>query len=226
MTASSSPAGAPVAEPYGWPLVCLLAVIVPQLVVPNNLRVGPPRVVPIAEMLLLAVLIIIALRPGPVPRGARPLVLLLTTLLVLANILAAAHLVALVLTQHTVNGVAPTATRLLITGVTVLATNAVTFGLLYWQVDGGGPDSRVARPAPYPDFQFPQTGDPTLSGPGWMPMFFDYLYVAFTSVVAFSPTDTMPLTRRAKGMMTLQSLVSLGVIVVVLARVINILPGS
>jgi hypothetical protein len=56
-------------------------------------------------------------------------------------------------------------------------------------------------------------------------MFEDHLYLAFTNVVAFSPTDTLPLTRRAKGLMAVQSMISLGVLVVVVSRVINILPA-
>jgi uncharacterized membrane protein len=76
-----------------------------------------------------------------------------------------------------------------------------------------------------PDFQFPQTVTEGLAEPGWQPRFGDHLYVAFTNLVALSPTDTMPLTRRVKALMALQSMISLGVLVVVLARVINILPG-
>ena len=80
-------------------------------------------------------------------------------------------------------------------------------------------------PAPFPDFLFPQTAAPEVVGAGWRPLFGDYLYVAFTNVVAFSPTDTLPLTLRTKGLMALQSVISLGVLVVVLSRVINILPA-
>jgi hypothetical protein len=116
-------------------------------------------------------------------------------------------------------------TQLLVGAAIVLTTNIVTFGLLYWQVDGGGPAGRLVRAEPYPDFQFPQTGTPGLAAPDWQPRFQDHLYVAYTNVVAFSPTDAMPLTHRAKGLMVLQSLISLAVLVVVISRVINILPA-
>jgi uncharacterized membrane protein len=106
----------------------------------------------------------------------------------------------------------------------VLVVNVVTFALLYWQLDGGGPAGRAAEPAPFPDFQFPQTATEGLAAPGWRPRFGDHLYVAFTNLVALSPTDTLPLTLRVKALMALQSMISLGVLVVVLARVINILP--
>ena len=67
--------------------------------------------------------------------------------------------------------------------------------------------------------------DRRLAPPNWQPRFPDHLYMAFTNVVAFSPTDAMPLTHRAKALMALQSMISLTVLVVVLARVINILPS-
>ena len=138
--------------------------------------------------------------------------------------MAAARLVSLVLDGHPVDGVPLTANRILVAAALVLLTNVVTFALLYWQVDGGGPARRVAEPPPFPDFQFPQTLGEGLAAPGWRPHFGDHLYVAFTNVVAFSPTDTMPLTLRVKALMALQSLISLSVLVVVLSRVINILP--
>jgi uncharacterized membrane protein len=211
-------------ESYTWPLVAIVLVILPQLLIPTRDRVGPPLLVPIIESIAFLVMLAIAAKPGPVPRRARPVILVLFAVLVLANTIAAARLVVLVLDNGKVDGAPLTANRLLVAGVLVLGTNVVTFGLLYWQLDGGGPAGRVARPAPYPDFQFPQTATSGLVAPGWGPHFWDHLYVAFTNVVAFSPTDTMPLTGRAKGLMALQSMISLGVLVVVVSRVINILP--
>jgi hypothetical protein len=124
-----------------------------------------------------------------------------------------------------VHGVPLTVGRLLVAAVLILVVDVVTFALLDRQLDGGGPAGRVASPAPFPDFQFPQTGTPGLAAPGWRPRFGDHLYLSFTTKVAFSPTDTLPLTLRVKALMALQSLVALCVLVVVLARVINILPA-
>ena len=211
-------------ETYTWPLVAIVVVILPQVLVPVHDRVGPPLLVPIIEAVVFLIMVVIAAKPGPVPRSARPLVLFLFGVLILANAAAAARLVVLVLDGGKVDGVALTADRLLVAGALVLGTNVITFGLLYWQLDGGGPIGRAADPMPYPDFQFPQTATTGLAAPGWRPRFPDHLYVAFTNVVAFSPTDTMPLTVRAKALMAMQSLISVAVLVVVLARVINILP--
>lgn len=212
-------------ESYTWPLITIVLIILPQVLIPHEDRIGPPLLVPIIETAVFAVLVGIAARPGPVPRRARPTVLTMFGFLVIANAIAAGRLVALVLGNGKLNGVPLTATRLLTAGALVIVTNVITFGLVYWQIDGGGPAGRVARSVPYPDFQFPQTTAPELSGPQWRPEFPDYLYVAFTNVFAFSPTDAMPLTHRAKGLMTLQSLISAAVLVVVISRVINILPG-
>lgn len=212
------------AESYTWPLVAIALIIAPQLLIPASDRVGPPLAVPLIETCAFLVMLTIAARPGPVPPRTRPLMLSLFGVLAAANAAAAFHLVAIVLDVTAVHQAHLTANRLLIAGALVLATNVVTFGLLYWQLDGGGPAGRVRDPAPYPDFQFPQTSTPGLADPRWRPQFADHLYVAFTNVIAFSPTDTMPLTRRAKGLMAVQSLISVAVLVVVLARVINILP--
>lgn len=212
-------------ESYRWPLAALIAVILPQVLVPARMRVGPPLAVPAIEGVVVLILLVVAAKPGPVPRAARPLVLSLIAILIVANTGAAARLVALVLRSTPAGETPPTVTQLLITAITLLATNIVTFGLLYWQIDGGGPDARREGPRRYPDFQFPQTGTEGLAPAGWQPRFPDHLYVAFTNVVAFSPTDTLPLTHRVKGLMAIQSLISLGVLAVVLSRVINILPS-
>lgn len=212
-------------ESYRWPLTALIAVILPQVLVPAGMREGPPVVVPAIEGIVVLLLLALAAKPGPVPRAARPLVLSLIAILIAANTAAAARLVALVLRSTPAGEKPPTATQLLITAATLLATNIVTFGLLYWQIDGGGPDARRVGPRRYPDFQFPQTDSERLAPAGWQPRFPDHLYVASTNVVAFSPTDTLPLTHRVKGLMAVQSLISLGVLAVVLSRVINILPS-
>ena len=87
---------------------------------------------------------------------------------------------------------------------------------------GGGPISRRTCAPHERDFLFPQHTEPALAGSGWHPEFLDYLYVSFTNAAAFSPTDTMPLSRWAKMAMTLQSVVSLVTAALVIARAVNI----
>ena len=91
--------------------------------------------------------------------------------------------------------------QLLLKAMTVWGTNVITFGLWFWAFDRGGPVRRVEADPPPPDFQFPQMENPQLAEPGWYPRLLDYVYVSFTNSIAFSPTDAMPLTRRAKMLM-------------------------
>ena len=101
-------------------------------------------------------------------------------------------------------------------------TNVLVFALWYWRLDAGGPHHRDAR-AGHPDgaFLFPQM---TLDGhETWSPHFMDYLFLAFNTSTAFSPTDVAPLSRWAKMLMIIQSLVSLLILAVLAARAINVL---
>jgi hypothetical protein len=112
--------------------------------------------------------------------------------------------------------------QLLLKAVTVWATNVVAYGLWYWAFDRGGPVSRLREDAPSPDFQFPQMENPQLAQPNWRPELVDYLYVSFTNSIAFSPTDAMPLSRRAKLLMLSESGISALTILLVAARAVNI----
>jgi uncharacterized membrane protein len=120
------------------------------------------------------------------------------------------------------NGEEKSGGELLFKAVTVWVTNVIAFGLLYWAFDRGGPVRRISANPPLPDFQFPQLENPSLAEPGWTPELFDYIYVAFTNAIAFSPTDAMPLTRRAKMLMLSESAISSVTILLVAARAINI----
>ena len=112
--------------------------------------------------------------------------------------------------------------QLLLKAMTVWGTNVITYGLWFWAFDRGGPVRRVERDPPPPDFQFPQMENPQLAEPGWYPRLLDYVYVSFTNSIAFSPTDAMPLTRRAKLLMLSESAVSSVTILLVAARAVNI----
>src|SRR5262245_53550045 len=79
-------------ESYTWPLTAILVAILPQVLVPTRDRIGPPSVVPIAESVAFLIMLIIAAKPGPVPRGARPTVLALFGVLTLANAASAVRL--------------------------------------------------------------------------------------------------------------------------------------
>jgi len=113
--------------------------------------------------------------------------------------------------------------QLLTSSVAIWVSNVLTFSLLYWQLDRGGPEARTANSSPRPDWLFPQEGAREDVPPDWRPTFVDYLFLGFSTATAFSPTDTLPLTSRAKILMMLQSAISLVTIVAVMSRAINVL---
>ncbi len=117
-----------------------------------------------------------------------------------------------------------TGAELLATGGTLWFTDAVAFGLAFWELDCGGPVARaLATAARKPDFQFPQDENPQLAREGWAPRLWDYFYVSLTNATAFSPTDAMPLSRRAKALMAAESLLSVVTLLLIAARAVNIL---
>ena len=113
--------------------------------------------------------------------------------------------------------------QLLSSSIAVWVVNVLAFSMLYWQIDRGGPEARANKAGKKPDWLFPQEGTVENVPAGWRPTFIDYLFLGFTTSTAFSPTDTLPLTSRAKILMMLQSTISLATIVVVASRAINIL---
>jgi hypothetical protein len=116
-----------------------------------------------------------------------------------------------------------TASALLQAAIIVWVQNAIGFGFLYWEFDGGGPGRRAAGAPSYPSFAFPQTLAPQVAPPDWRPTFPDYLYLSFTNSAAFSPTDVMPLTVWAKALMAIQALETLVIMVLVVGRAVNVL---
>ena len=156
------------------------------------------------------------------PRTAR----LTRRRLVLAAIafVSAANAASIGLLIHLlINGASAQASPLLRAAVHMWVVNVLLFALWYWQLDGGGPLERPHCAPAQRDFLFPQQTEATLLEGGWRPLFLDYLYLSFTNASAFSPTDTMPLSRWAKMLMLVQSAISLALAVMVVARAVNIL---
>jgi hypothetical protein len=148
----------------------------------------------------------------------RMVALALVGVITLANVLALAALIASLVSAQEKSGA-----ELLLKGATIWSTNVITFGLLFWEVDRGGPIRRRAPDPPPHDFQFPQDENPKLAEPHWRPRLADYVYISFTNAIAFSPTDAMPLTRRMKMMMLAESAISATTVLLVAARAVNIL---
>ena len=117
--------------------------------------------------------------------------------------------------------------QLLLSAGSLWVSNVLVFALWYWRLDAGGPHGRESRPG-HPDgaFLFPQMtmgAPPDSDAACWSPNFFDYLFIAFNTSTAFSPTDAPVLARWAKALMMLQSLISLTVLALLAARAVNIL---
>jgi hypothetical protein len=114
-------------------------------------------------------------------------------------------------------------TVLLATGGAVWWTNIIAFSLWFWMLDRGGPTARASGHESPPSFEFATMQSGRLARTDWEPQYLDYLYLAFTNATAFSPTDTMPLTRRAKTLMLVQSAISLVVALMIISRAVSIL---
>ncbi len=199
----------------------VVAAMVLTVLLPKVVRAGPWWLLPALEGMLLVVLIIGD--PGAIDRRSatlRALGIGLVGLLVFDALWSTGWLV-----KELVDGgkLTQSAADLLDAGSLVWISNNIAFSLLYWQVDGGGPAERLHHGRRHPDLAFPQDLSPGLGPEDWRPVFVDYLYLAFTNAMAFSPTDVMPLVPWAKIAMTLQSIVSLVVLGLVVARAVNVL---
>lgn len=151
----------------------------------------------------------------------REIVIGLLTLVWVLNVVGVVVLVTSLVAHSAIHITGP---QLLFSGGAIWFTNAVAFGLAFWELDCGGPVSRaLATAARKPDFQFPQDENPQLASDGWTPRLWDYFYTSLTNATAFSPTDAMPLTRPAKALMAAESVLSIVVVLLVAARAVNIL---
>jgi len=212
--------GTPTIGEVRWPAsLAVLAALLLYVTLPQRLTLGPAWVIPVIELALLVPLSIAA--PRRVPNEPSWLQIASMSLIGVVNIANIASLVLLV--EALVQGNKATGSELLLGAVQIWLTNVIVFGLWYWELDRGGPDSRASTEHREPDFLFPQMVTPACAHPLWSPKFFDYLYVSFTNATAFSPTDTMPLTTWAKMLMMVQSLASLLTVALVAARAVNIL---
>lgn len=150
----------------------------------------------------------------------RPAALVLLGLIVFGNLVGLAILVAGLVTA---TGDDLGGGQLLGTAAAIWAANVVVFGICLWELDDGGPFERARHERTTPDVQFPQDESPRLARRDWRPRVWDYLYVSVTNASAFSPTDVLPLTLRAKLLMGIESVVSLVLVVLVTARAVNVL---
>jgi hypothetical protein len=196
-----------------------------NLVLPERVVLGPNWLLLALEILLLApTLIAVFFLNRHLPyRIARTLALTLLGVLTLFLATSVALLV-LALVAPLPHETPLHGPDLLRAGALVWVINILVFAFWYWEIDGGGPLARLKALYLPADLFFPQQqqGNPT----HWAPGFIDYLFVAFCFSTALSPADTAPLTRRAKSLMMAQAAISLTIIVLLVGRSVNILPGN
>jgi hypothetical protein len=212
----------------------VLVVAVLQLLLVNDFALGSRWFAPAIELLLL---IPLSLATAWVHRQiktattdgrfhlagrwrfyVRRAALALTALITVVNFVALFFLLRALL-----GGRAGNAHSLLIDAINIWVTNVIAFSLWYWGIDRGGPAGRGLSSYLLPDFLFPQATMHDERLRNWSPGFVDYLFLSFTNATAFSPTDTLPLSHRAKLLMMAQALVSLLTLALVAARAVNIL---
>ncbi len=208
-----------------WPATVALGIAISLYVIlPSKLIFGPRFIIPLLEAALLIPLnIAVPFRNHTETRIFRALAVGLILLINVSNLTSVALLVTQLLVNNSLSG------KVLVTAAAAIwLTNIFVFSLWFWEVDRGGPAKRAMALVDgvqlQPDFLFPQMSIEQLQKMNWRPAFFDYLYLSLTNATAFSPTDTMPLTKVAKALMAFESLVSMVTVLIVAARAVNILP--
>lgn len=207
-----------------WPMaLAVITVVILHEFVPSEFRVTPQLfyLFPLILFVFLALLIIGD--PGRIDRDRRWL-RVTSGLMIACMTFVTAGATARLVVGIVSHAEFASAADLLIMGGIIWLTNVIVFALWYWDLDAGGPAARaLGRTDVPPSFAFPENSLPHLVGPGWYPHFMDYLALSFNTSLAFSPTDVSAIRRWAKFLMVLQSIISLMVAALVLARAINIL---
>jgi uncharacterized membrane protein len=215
--------GEPAHAESRWPVeLAILAALILYVTLPSRLTLGPVWFVPAVELAILIPLILTMPRhaaAADIPKWRRPVAMGLIAIINVANIIS----LGLLIHELLKGGSKTVGTELLLGATQIWITNIIVFALWYWELDRGGPEERLMRAHGPPDFLFPQMVTPASAPDGWYPAFVDYLFVSFTNATAFSPTDTMPLTRWAKMLFLIQAATSLLTVAIVAARAVNIL---
>jgi uncharacterized membrane protein len=217
---------------WRWPPVVAIAVALALYAtlpseVPGVLRAF---VVGVGVVLVVPVVVLNPRRLDRETRWSRGLSIAQILLLLVANQVALGIVIHALLTAK-----GPDGPLVLLATLQVWVTNVIAFGLAYWELDRGGPVSRGIRPReqlPHADFRFPQDEDGdavrevaagSSTHSGWVAAFIDYLYFSLTNSMAFSPTDVMPLTTRAKALMGAESFIAFVILALVIARAVSLL---
>ena len=194
-------------------MVAMLAIVGLRFTLPPALSVGPDWMLAPVVVVLLVSIMVVHRRGEHRANQILAYVLLVT---VTADMIASLVLLITRLPAHR-----ETPRQLLTAAIGIWSSNVLVFASWYWRVDGGGPNARDRRKSHDSGaFLFPQM---QMRMQHWKPGFLDYLFLAFNTSTAFSPTDVPVLSRWAKMMMMVQASISLGCVVILAARAVNIL---
>ncbi len=207
-------------------MVALLAYALLPSVVPPFARLA---VVGVCVLMLVSLVIYNPHRLTRESKWSRRAEIAVAVLILAANQIAFVETIVRLLNKHG-NG-----SELLLASLQVWITNVIAFGLVYWTMDRGGPVARITlkrTDIPPADFRFPQDEDQddvdevargSSQRADWVPNYIDYFYFSLSNSMAFSPTDTMPLTHRAKLLMALESFAGFVLLALVIARAVSLI---
>lgn len=198
----------------------VVAIIILQIFTDNTFLPYNKFIIVLFEAILLVALAIVT-SDGyhRVSKRRKTFALSLIGIVAVINTFSLIFLVRALLFNHTT---ILTGEAILMSSLTIYATNIFVFALWYWEMDGGGPDKRTAGEKRR-DFIFPQMIHQHISPASWLPGFIDYLYLSATNVTNFASADTSPVSHRSKILMMIQALTSVILVVLVVARTIGIL---
>jgi hypothetical protein len=214
------------------PAGAVAVALVVYALLPESILFTGRLVIPVLEALLLGALVVSnPRRMTRETRWSRQVSIALAAVVILTNLVSLGLLIA-ELSSKNASG-----SNLLLAAMQVWVTNVIGFGLLFWEIDRGGPVARHERrrdKLPAADWRFSQDENDDAvvevsrtasKSSGWIPTFVDYLYLSVTNSSAFSPTDTMPLTSRAKILMAIEASAALLTSLLVVARAVGSLGG-
>lgn len=184
-----------------------------------HMPVGPQYAYRTLLLALLIPLLLGFVRNPRVETWSRYISLVVLTLLAAGNVVALVLILTPILDEESKFS----GHWLILGAVYIWLVNILVLGVIYWEVDRGGPKARMRTDHAPPDLLFPQMSNPGVGDRSWSPGFSDYMYVSLTNAMAFSPADCIPLTKLCKFLMAFQSLVSLLTFALVAGRAINIL---
>ncbi|MGC8485990.1 MAG: hypothetical protein ACP5O6_10220 [Candidatus Baltobacteraceae bacterium] len=228
---SNRPHAEAIDEPRWHASLAAIGALVLYVLLPQRLVFGPAWFAPIVVLAVLVPLSVFAPDRDDETRLHRVASIASIVLLNLFNVLSVLLLLIDAFSHHAKGAAGITGQRLLLSGAQIWTTNVLVYALWFWEVDGGGPwqrsQARNASADLRASFLFPQmmvdARRVRCVDPEWKPLFLDYLYVAFTNALAFSPTDTMPITRSAKMLMLVEASISFVTIALVVSRAINVI---